>query len=151
MTGVRMSQNFLFNKSIRQVLLSHVQMIHLPVPKILASDNTSNSKVPQTILGSLSISEVAKMLKLLLRVYSSSQNHFSEFDVKVTEKNKFITHFVQKGLEMRENGQDVILNESLEALENHSEIVGILILAITTAGDGASKNDFVGEACFTLF
>ena len=44
-----------------------------------------------------------------LEVYSSGQSHFSEIDVKLTEKNKFVTHFVQKCLEMHENEQNVIL------------------------------------------
>ena len=38
--------------------------------------------------------------------------------------------FVQKCLETRENKQNVVLNESSEALGNHSEIVRILVLAM---------------------
>ena len=40
---------------------------------------------------------------------------------------------------MRENEQNVILNESSEAPGNHSEIVWILVLAIKTAEDGVRR------------
>ena len=55
---------------------------------------------------------------------------------------------------MHENGRNVVLNESSEALRNCSEIVWILVLAMKTADDGASGSNFVGELllvfrCFT--
>ena len=48
----------------------------------------------------------------------------------------------------------MVLNESSEALGNHSEIVRILVLAMTTADDDASGSNFVSEvvvrfSCFT--
>ena len=76
-----------------------------------------------------------------------------QINVKLTEKNEFAAHFVQKCLETRENEQNVVLNESSEALGNHSVIVRILVLAITTADDDASGSNFVSEVvvfrCFT--
>ena len=35
--------------------------------------------------------------------YSSNQSHFLEINVKLTEKNKYGTHSVQRSLEMCEN------------------------------------------------
>ena len=43
-------------------------------------------------------------------------------------------------LEMRKNEQNVVLNESLKALGNRSEIVQILVLAMTTADDGVVED-----------
>ena len=83
-----------------------------------------------------------------LKGYSSDQSHFSEINVKLAEKNEFVTHFVQKCLETRENEQNVVLNESSEALGNHSEIFRILVLAMTTANDDASGSNFVSEVVF---
>ena len=40
---------------------------------------------------------------LVLKGYSSGQSHFSEINAKLAEENEFVTHFVQKCLEMREN------------------------------------------------
>ena len=76
-----------------------------------------------------------------------------EINVKLAEKNEFAAHFVQKCLETRENEQNVVLNESSEALGNHSEIVRILVLAMTTADDDASGSNFVSEVIvrFSLF
>ena len=37
----------------------------------------------------------------------------------------------------------MVLNESSEALGNHSEIVRILVLAMTTADDGVGGSNFV--------
>ena len=54
-----------------------------------------------------------------------------------------ISHFVQKCLETRENEQNVVLNESSEALGNRSEIVPILVLAMTTADDGVGGSNSV--------
>ena len=68
-----------------------------------------------------------------LKGYSSDQSHFSEINAKLDEENELITHFVQKCLETRKNEQNVVLNESSEALGNRSEIVRILVLAMTTA------------------
>ena len=47
----------------------------------------------------------------------------------------------------------MVLNESLEALGNHSEIVRILVLAMTTADDDVSGSNFVSEVVvhFSLF
>ena len=73
---------------------------------------------------------------LYLKGYFSCQSHFSEIDAKLAVENEFVTHFVQKCLEMHENEQNVVLNESLEALGNRLEIVRILVLAMTTADDG---------------
>ena len=53
-----------------------------------------------------------------------------------------ISHFVQKCLETRENEQIVVLNESSEALGNRSEIVPILVLAMTTADDGVGGSNY---------
>ena len=76
----------------------------------------------------------------------------SEINVKLAEKNEFATHFVQKCLDMCENEQNVVLNESSEAFGNHSEILQILVLAMTTADDDASGSNFVSEdVCFSLF
>ena len=90
---------------------------------------------------------------VLLKGYSSDQSHFSEINVKLAEKNEFAAHFVQKCLETRENEQNVVLNESLEALGNHSEIIQILVLAMTTADDDASGSNSVSEVVvrFSLF
>ena len=67
-----------------------------------------------------------------------------EINAKLTEENKFVTYFVQKCLDMRKKEQDVVLNESSEALGNRSEIVRILVLAMTTAGDwGTDGSTFV--------
>ena len=46
-------------------------------------------------------------------------------------------------LETRENEQNVVLNELSEALGNRSEIVRILVLAMTTADDGVGGSNFV--------
>ena len=56
-----------------------------------------------------------------LKGYSSGQSHFSEINAKLAEENEFVTHFVQKCLETRENEQNVVLNESSEALGNRSD------------------------------
>ena len=48
---------------------------------------------------------------------------------------------VKNGLETRENEQNVVLNESSEALGNRSEIVRILVLAMTTADDGVGGSN----------
>ena len=47
----------------------------------------------------------------------------------------------------------MVLNMSSEALGNRSEIVWILVLAMTTADDDASGSNFVSEVvvCFSLF
>ena len=76
-----------------------------------------------------------------------------EINVKLAEKNEFAAHFVQKCLETRENEQNVVLNKSSEALGNHSEIVRILVLAMTTADDGMGGSNSVWEvvARFSLF
>ena len=88
-----------------------------------------------------------------LKGYSSDQSHFSEINVKLAEKKEFVTHFVQKCLETHENEQNVVLNESSEALGNHSEIFRILVLAMTTANDDASGSNFVSGVVvpFSLF
>ena len=78
-------------------------------------------------------------LPYFLKGYSSGQSHFLEINVKLAEENEFVTHFVQKCLETRENEQNVVLNESSEALGNRSEIVRILVLAMTTADDGVAE------------
>ena len=78
-------------------------------------------------------------LPYFLKGYSSGQSHFLEINVKLAEENEFVTHFVQKCLETRENEQNVVLNESSEALGNRSETVRILVLAMTTADDGVAE------------
>ena len=78
-----------------------------------------------------------------LKGYSSGQSYFSEINAKLAEENEFVTHFVQKCLETRENEQNVVLNESSEALGNRSEIVRILVLAMTTADDGVGGSNYV--------
>ena len=86
---------------------------------------------------------------------SSGQSHFSEINAKVAEENKFVPHFVQKCLETRENEQNyVVLNEFSEALGNRSEIVRILVLAMTTADDGVGGSNLSEKLllvfrCFT--
>ena len=75
----------------------------------------------------------------LLKGYSSGQSHFSEINAKLAEENE---HFVQKCLETCENEQNVVLNESSEALVNRSEVVRILVLA-TTADDGVGGGNSV--------
>ena len=69
------------------------------------------------------------MYQTSLKGYSSGQSHFSEINVKLAEKMEFATHFVQKCLETRVNEQNVVLNDSSEALGNRSKIVRILVLA----------------------
>ena len=61
--------------------------------------------------------------------------------------------FIQKCLETRENEQNVVLNESSEALGNRSEIARILVLVMTTADDGVGESNSVLEvvARFSLF
>ena len=76
------------------------------------------------------------MIKTLLKGYSSGQSHFSEINTKLAEENEFVTHFVQKCLETHGSEQNVVLNESSEALGNCLEISRILVLAMTTADDG---------------
>ena len=66
-----------------------------------------------------------------------------EINAKLTEENEFVTHSVQKCLETCENEQNVVLNESSEALGNSSEIVQILVLAMTTADDGVGGSNSV--------
>ena len=83
------------------------------------------------------------MIRSHLKVYSSGQSHFSEINAKLAEENEFPTHFVQNCLEMRENEQKVVLNESSEALGNRSKIVRILVLAMTTADDGVGGSNSV--------
>ena len=61
----------------------------------------------------------------------------------MAEENEFPPHFVQKCLEMRENEQKVVLNESSEALGNRSKMVRILVLAMTTADDGVGGSNSV--------
>ena len=51
-------------------------------------------------------------------------------NVKLPKKNEFVTHLVQKCIEI----ENVVLNVSSGALGNRSEIVRILVLAMTTAG-----------------
>ena len=80
-----------------------------------------------------------------LKGYSSGQSHFSEINAKLAEEYEFVTHFIQKCLETRENEQNVVLNESSEALGNRSEIVRILVLAMTTADDGVGGSNSVRE------
>ena len=82
-----------------------------------------------------------------LKGYSSGQSHFSEINVKLAEENEFVTHFVEKCLETRENEQNVVLNESSEALGSRSEIVRILVLAMTTADDGVGGSNSVRRCC----
>ena len=77
-----------------------------------------------------------------LKGYSSGQSHFSEINAKLAEENEFVTHFVQKCLETCENEQNVVLNESSEALGNRSEVVRILVLA-ATADDGLGGGNSV--------
>ena len=47
----------------------------------------------------------------------------------------------------------MVFNESSEALGNRSEIVWILVLAMTTADDGVGGSNFVSEVIvrFSLF
>ena len=78
-----------------------------------------------------------------LKGYSSGQSHFSEINAKLAEENEFGTHFFQKCLETRKNVQNVVLNESSKALGNRSEIVRILVLAMTTADDGVGGSNSV--------
>ena len=94
-----------------------------------------------------------KSIDKQLKGYSSGQSHFSKINAKLAEENEFVTHFVQKCLETRENEQNVVLNESSEALGNRSEIVRILILAMTTADDDVGGNNSVLQvvAHFSLF
>ena len=82
------------------------------------------------------------MLPILMG-YSSGQSHFSEINAKLAEENEFVTYFVQKCLETRQNEQNVVLNESSEALGNRSEIVRILVLTMTTADDGVGGSSSV--------
>ena len=79
----------------------------------------------------------------MLKGYSSGQSHFSEINTKLAEENEFVTHFVQKCLETCETEPNVVLNESSEALRNRSEIIRILVLAMTTADDGVSGSNSV--------
>ena len=87
--------------------------------------------------------ESSSRCSVSLKGYSSGQSHFSEINAKFAEENEFVTHFVQKFLETRENEQNVVLNESSEALGNRSEIVRILVLAMTTADDGVGGSNSV--------
>ena len=48
-----------------------------------------------------------------LKGYSSGQSHFSEINAKLAQKNEFVTQFVKKCLETRENEQNVVLNEAI--------------------------------------
>ena len=50
----------------------------------------------------------------------------------------FVTHFVKKCLETRENEQNVVLTS-----RKRSEIVRIFVLAMRRAGKGASGSNFV--------
>ena len=91
----------------------------------------------------ISILLLSVILPQNLKGYSSGQSHFSEIYAKLAEENEFVTHFGQKCLETRENEQNVVLNESSEALGNRSEIVRILVLAMTTADDGVGGSNSV--------
>ena len=77
----------------------------------------------------------------VLKGYSSGQSHFPEINTKLAEENEFVTHFVQICLETRENEQNVVLNESSEALGNRSEIDGV----------GGSNSVWEVVARFSLF
>ena len=83
------------------------------------------------------------MIKKALKGYSSGQSHFSESNAKLAEENEVVTHFIQKCLQTHENEQNVVLNESSEALGNRLEIVRILVLAMTTADDGVGGSNSV--------
>ena len=63
-----------------------------------------------------------------LKGYSSGQSHFSEINAKLAEENEFVT-------------------------ENRSEIIRILVLAMTTADDDVGGSNSVWEvvARFSLF
>ena len=68
----------------------------------------------------------------------------------MAEKSEFVSHSVHIIIiiiiiEMHENEQNVVLNESSETLGNYLEIVQILVLAVTTANDGMSGSVFVQE------
>ena len=63
----------------------------------------------------------ASFTEVGLKGYSSGQSHFSEINAKLAEENEFVTHFLQKCLETRENEQNVVLNGSSEALGNRSD------------------------------
>ena len=70
-------------------------------------------------------------MKAIFSIASSTLNkgvlqwsrYFSEINIKLAERNEFITHFSQECLETREKEQKVVLNESSEAFGKHSEIV----------------------------
>ena len=64
----------------------------------------------------------------------NGQSHYSEINVKLVKKNEFVTHVVQKCIEMRKIWQNVVSNVFSGALGNRSEIVRILVLAMTTVG-----------------
>ena len=78
-----------------------------------------------------------------LKGYSNDQSLFSEINAKLPEENEFVTLFVKKCLETRENEQNVVLNESSEVIRNRLEIVRILVLAMTTADDGMGGSNSV--------
>ena len=83
-----------------------------------------------------------------LKGYSSGRSYFSAINTKLAEKNKFVTHFVQKSL------QKWAKCGFKRVFWWRSEIVRILpVLAMTTAGDSASGSNFIREvvARFSLF
>ena len=52
---------------------------------------------------------------------------------------------------MGKTGPNLVLNVSSEALRNHSKIARILVLVMTTTGDGANGSYFVREACHSFY
>ena len=111
-------------------------------PCYLSTENLSSIS-ERRLRGYILAFKVLNFWSISLKRYSSDQNHFSEINAKLAEKNEFVTHFIQKCLETRENEQNVVLNESSEALGDRSEVVRILVLAMTTADDGMSGSNSV--------
>ena len=94
---------------------------------------------------------MAKVTFRKLKGYSSGQSHFSEINAKLADENEFVGKWICR--KTRENEQNVVLNESSEALGNRSEIIRILVLAMATADDGVDGGNSVWEvvARFSLF
>ena len=94
----------------------------------------------ENLINNIQLCRIGALTNLTIKV-----GHFSEINAKLAEENEFVTHFVQKCLETRENERNVVLNESSEALGNRSEIVRILVLAMTTSDEGVGGSNSVWQ------
>ena len=78
-------------------------------------------------------------LKIYMYVYRQQLQYFQYLSFLCDLSGLFWSVTQEK----REIEQNVVLKESSEALENCSEIIRILVLAMTTADDGMGRSNSV--------